>query len=302
MSIVFNPSKISREYGTNIYFEKNKVSSRIQYRTTVQYAGLFMHKYPIFHLDKHDVYINNQELHDYSYTLAYECSRAFYPLVIICNLQGQIIGMRTDLIHEKWNKLKKNIEQKFGGESTQNYIRQIEYKLYNKSSLFELIHRDLFFSTYFSLNYDRLADMKINLLLPVVAFDSPLQTDGYQSVNKELNGKVLIEQTGCIIDSRRINYNRIWKNDINESHGKIEGSYSIKYTIDCDSVIDSINGTYKLQKEKDVSSFSQTRIQSYYLREYSIDPIHDIETIKLGEQMSSDSRNKKGFFSWFKNL
>lgn len=302
MSIVFNPSKISREYGTNIYFEKNKVSSRIQYRTTIQYAGLFMQKYPIFHLDKHDIFINSQELHDYSYTLAYECSRAFYPLVIICNSQGQIIGMRTDLIHEKWSKLKKNIEQKFGGESTLNYIQQIERTLYNKSSLLELIHRDFFFFTYFSLNYDRLADMKINLLLPVIAFDSPLQTDGYQSVKKESSGKVLIEQTGCIIDSRRVNYNRILRNGINEGHGKIEGNYSIKYTIDCDSVIDSINVIYKLHKENEASPFSKTMIQSYYLREYSIDPIHDIETVKLGEQMSFGSRDKKGFFSWLKKL
>lgn len=302
MSIVFNPSKISREYGTNIYFEKNKVSSRIQYRTTIQYAGLFMQKYPIFHLDKHDIYINSQELHDYSYTLAYECSRAFYPLVIICNSQGQIIGMRTDLIHEKWNKLKKNIEQKFGGKSTLNYIQQIERKLCNKSSLFDLINRDLFFFSYFSLDYDSLTGMKINMPLPVVAFDKPLQTDGSQTVEKDLNGKIFIERIGCIIDDRRVDYNRILRNGINEGHGKIGGNYSIKYTIDCDSIIDSINVTYKLHKENEASPFSQTRIQSYYLREYSIDPIHDIETVKLGEQMSFGSRDKKGFFSWLKKL
>lgn len=287
---MFNPQKISHEYGTNILFKKDNICSRIQYRSTVKYAGLFKDKYPIVHLDKHDIFINCQELSDYPYILAYECCKAFYPLVIICNLNGQISGIRTDIIKERWKTIKNEIEQKFTGKSLTYYLNQTERNIQNDYSIFELIRRDLFFFSYFNLDYDE-RKKEIIHEFPAKAFEKPFHGKSHQTI-KDFKGKTLIEYNGIMNNCS--NQENLRNNKINE------GEYSIKYTLNNDSVIDAIKLDYKLYEKDTELPIMETQLQTYCLRESTIQTISDIDTINIGKKSLTISPSKhKGFFSLF---
>ncbi|MEN9918028.1 MAG: hypothetical protein RL662_464 [Bacteroidota bacterium] len=300
--LVFPKSKMSREYGSNIYITKGDKTSRIQFRTSVVYAGVFMQKYHILHLYKHHIYINGTAADDHSYRLAQECNKVFYPLIIFCTSEGNLIGLRNDTVRENWKKSKPAIQREFIGKSAEDYIRETEKNLNDDLKILNLLNKDLFFQTFFSLKYrcSTSIEVPIENKFPLVAFKNSLEAKGIQKVVQE-RGEANVIFEGEFTDEQLFNYGEIKGTD--DYHvGKIKGNIHIDYGLDQHCRIDSIKANFLLKKENG-EYLSDTRMESYYLSEYPLTSVNDEDTIQLGKEMEKElnSENEKSLWKRFQD-
>lgn len=303
----FNPGQMSRTYGSNIYITKGNQTNRIQFHTKIIYAGLFMDVYPIFHLYKYNIYLNKTKPDEHAYRLAEACNKTFYPIVVICNKGGQIVSVRNDQIKKRWQKQKPLIEREFIGQFAENYINQTDRNLNNPNQVLNLVDKDLFFSSFFSLRYHCYFDTEIKLdqKMYFFAFNPPLETQGLQK-NIVEGESILVRQTGSIIDQEEFKYNKLLNQPEDIGCGTVKGDYTINYKLDFDSqLIDAILYDATL-KTKDDAELIQIKMESYYLRELPLTNIEDQDTILLGktiqeEEKKANKRNKKPLWQRFKD-
>lgn len=307
IALRFNPRKMSREYGSNIYITKEDKTDRVQFRTSVIYAGIFMDKYPIFHLYKRDVYINKTAPDEHSYRLAEACSRAFYPIVVLCDREGQIVGVRNDLIQQRWQQQKPNIEREFVGEYAERYIKETDRNIMNKDRVLDLISKDLFFNSFFAIKYGYRFELEreINNKMHFFAFKTSFETKEIQQNSINEYG-ILVKHTGQIVDSTEFSYNNLLSTFDNLGYGKVSGNYTINYELDSDlQTIDSILFNATVTKE-DGTNLMQIKMESYYLSEYPRENIEDNDTIQLGKQIEKEEaklkkKNRKPLWQRFKD-
>lgn len=297
-SIKYNPSKIFREYGTNIYITKKDKTNRMQFRTSIIYAGLFMEELPIFHLYKHDLYLNGIQPDDHSYRLAHACSKAFYPLVVICSAGNEIYAIRDDLLKSRWAELRPAIEREFAGESAERYIKATENNLYDKEKIQDLINKDIFFFLFFSLKYGYIQEKEEReIKLPLLAFEKAVsgKFSTKTHISEDNNLSVILE--GNITDDNIFNYATLLNTFSNEEAGKVTGDFTITYQQDKDYLIDSIKADFHIKKENKEALLDIT-LKSYYLSEYPLKPVNDTCTIALGKDIENQQKtiNKKSFW------
>lgn len=307
IALRFSPSRMSREYGSNIYITKGDKTDRIQFRTRVIYAGVFMDQYPIFHLYKHDLYINKTAPDEHSYRLAAACAKTFYPIVVLCDREGQIVGVRNDLIQQRWQKQKPNIEREFVGEYAERYIKETDRNIMNKDKVLDLISKDLFFNSFFAIKYGFRFELEreIDKKMSFFAFKSSLTTKGIQQNSVGEYG-ILVKHTGQIVDNTEFSYNSLLSAFENLGYGKVLGNYTIDYELNLDlQTIDSILFDAILTKE-DGTDLIQVKMESYFLSEYPQENIEDNDTIQLGKQIEKEEaklqkKNRKPLWQRFKD-
>lgn len=286
----FAASGMSREYGSNIYFSKGEKTDRLQFRTKVVYAGIFMRKYYIFHLYKYDIFINGTAPDDHSYRLANECNKSFYPLITFYSPKEGLVGMRNDVVRQRWQQHKPNIVREFIGKPAEDYIKETEKNIYDDNKALDLIQKDWFFNSFFSLKYGYPTDIELPIerKFPIVSFKEPLVAKGIQKSVFEDDGIHVVQQ-GEFIDDRFFNYGEV-KNAFDTESGKIRGNYLIDYRLDDHCIIDSIQATFSFFKENG-DPLSDIRIESYYLNECPLQAITDDDTIALGEQIELENKD-----------
>ena len=270
--------------------------TRIQFKTKILYAGKFMQDYNIFHLYKDDVYINRTRPDDHPYRLAYACSQAFYPIVLICDGEGRIFGARNDLIKERWKKIKPIVEREFIGEFAERYITMTDRNVNDSTKILNLVKKDLFFSIFFSVSYPQRSDSskEVEVFLPLVAFQGLLKGKGKQSWEYNFEEeKRYITQHIAIDNNMFFNYETILQTKEDEGIGILKGNIELKCGIDEMELLDSIFFSSNFFKEDD-TLLMNIKMESYHLSDIVHTPILDKDTIKIGDKMlRAKKRNNK---------
>lgn len=99
-------------------------------------------------IDKNKFLINKKQPETKMQRLALQCSKSYYPMHLIVNKDGEIVGIEnTPEIKERWLKNKANIENLFSGHYAEKYIDNVNYKILNTNLLEEAIRNDLILNT-----------------------------------------------------------------------------------------------------------------------------------------------------------
>ena len=288
--IRFQP-KFAREYGYNIYFTRGTVVNRVQARASIVYAGKFMDNYNIFHLTGHDVYINQMEPDDHSYRLAQACSKAFYPLVLICDASGKIIGLLYEQIKERWRREKPLIVREFGGEYAERYIKVVERSINDPQKIIDIISKNLFFHTFFMPRYALRTDMdrEVEVTIPLIPFQDSLLGTGIQRyvVTDENERKLYCK--GAVTDERIFNYEQILRTRKDEGEGIITGEVEVEYDVSEDGLIDGVTFDANLSKENG-EPLLDVKMVAYYLPEYPLLIIEDDDILLLEEKIRKEQK------------
>lgn len=130
----FLPKAIHGIYGVNYYFhKKDTVSQRLQFEATVEYCGLYMDEYSIYHISKKEYVVNRNETDEYLYDIAKKCADIIYPITVLLDRNGHPVFIRTDDIVERWSE-KRQIKPFAEWLSKLDYLRscliELRFKQY----------------------------------------------------------------------------------------------------------------------------------------------------------------------------
>ncbi|WP_103866708.1 hypothetical protein [Aquimarina sp. I32.4] len=194
-------------YGVRIIQEENNSKAQqLDFETKIQTTHTKEGEY-CYQINKSDIYINNELPNTTIEELANICGGVLYPIVI--GFLDYKIKNPIE-IKERWNKLKKEILNKFQGEYVAKYVTATEKIIENVNAMNRALGQDIFLSLLKHIAetraYDKNLKSEVVFNFPIIPFTNPIRYVGVQTVQKyytEYN-TVKVEYKGEIADNRSI--------------------------------------------------------------------------------------------------
>jgi len=264
-SFILKFSKLAAIYKVKLFkvdiTGSKKTKNKITYTLNIKYLKT-EDKLHFFKVKKNDFHVNNKVPQTKIQLLAMECAKAYYPLNIILNLQGEVVGIENMIeVRERWINNKTKIEENFKGQYVDSYIKKLDNKILLTNDLEKVIKDDVAINTIL-LSYKRpINQLKYAfnsyLLKHQISYQIVQETDRENSSENE----IIINQEGIINDER--NYRNIINNEVkkNKTYSiplpKIEGNVYNTFTIDLErkiskQIITNYNINYTPNKIKKI--------------------------------------------------
>ncbi|MFC5048284.1 hypothetical protein ACFSTE_02565 [Aquimarina hainanensis] len=160
-----------------------------------------------YHIDRKQVYINNNIPDTTVEELASMCGEVLYP-VLIDFFDYTIKNSKQ--IKERWDTLKKKIYNSFQGEYVEKYITATEKVIQNEVILNRALKQDMFLALFTHIAetraYDKNLTAEVLFNFPIIPFTTPIRYVGEQSVQKQYTPYNTIQVTykGKITDDRGV--------------------------------------------------------------------------------------------------
>lgn len=154
-NFISTPQNLDGRYGVTTYCKDNK----IQYEITVTYKGHTPSDEFIFYINRKQLYINDNEPDLLLYEMANKMSKAFFPMLIGINNQGQVFSIYNyQEIQERSKEIVKELRQYYVGEYAEKYINNFQINCTNVNTIIKNIRNEIFLKLFFFPiygNYDK---------------------------------------------------------------------------------------------------------------------------------------------------
>ncbi len=112
---------------------------------------------PLYSIEQKNIYLNNDHLNNTLYDLAKDCRFAINPLFVTCD---DFTVTKFADYKNKWNEIRKEVEQKYQGEFVTNYIKAFE-KVLENNNISRSLTEDMFFTLFKYITVNRAFDKKL---------------------------------------------------------------------------------------------------------------------------------------------
>jgi len=154
--IRFNPLGFQKVYNVEMFIEEDKNNiTRITHDAFVKTLEVKNPDLYLVSVILWNFLINNEKPDLVLEQLAEKCRRPLEKLVFYVNSKWQITGLHNyNNIVERWDELKKQLEQEYTGEIFEKYIIKNDLVIRNEKVLLEKLKKDFFIVQFFSPIYN----------------------------------------------------------------------------------------------------------------------------------------------------
>jgi|GEM_PF-2799124 len=229
--IRFNPLGFQKVYNVEMFIEEDKNNIiRITHDAFVKTLEVKNPNLYLVSVILWNFLINNEKPDLVLEQLAEKCRRPLEKLVFYVNSKWQITGLHNyNNIVERWDELKKQLEQEYTGVIFERYITRNDLVIRNEQALMERLKRDLFIIQFFSPLYNvpfNNFSMKNMEKAKFLNIEYEIDTLFSLEDRNEDNNIVIVKK----LDKQGENYNKMPINNYTTEY-ILDDNYSIKQII-----------------------------------------------------------------------
>ena len=222
---------IDKTVTTGVVEKTNKITYKLDLNYLINKDNL-----RILRVAKSKFYINKNKPQSKIQRLALLCSKAYYPMDLILNKHGNIVGIyNMSEIKKRWLDTKNSLEANFNGDYAEKYINNVNKKLLESNQLEKAIISDPVLNTIL-LPYQRLnKTSKTVFNISYYKYQINLKVTQEVERNDTKNNAMTILQNGIVEDTRSykdlLNPNDVNNNPFYVKLPKIEGTSNSSYKV-----------------------------------------------------------------------
>ena len=235
------PNTVNHNYGFKVAYPNKNL--KIHYEVALKFETYNDNKYPVYSINRSQVYINNQVPDMLVYEIADEMVKSIYPIHFGVNKNGTILTLENHQeIISRCKKAEKKISNYYEADVAQNIITNFNTQYNNSNSLIYQLQNDLFYNLlFFPLHNQFNKDLKAETIFKLLIEQKEVNLPVFQEIEKHYT------------DSHKIKVNLLGLNN-NDKIIKFKIFYNLypdNYAIS--SIVGEIE--YELDNEKEIIEF-----------------------------------------------